>query len=217
MNEKDQSYYSNNRPEMFAFVQGTPLKILEIGCGKGRFRDNFDYNVEYWGVEPCISAAEQSKGILTRTLIGRYDDVKDEIPNKYFDLIVCNDVIEHMTDPRFFLRDIRNKLADGGSMIVSVPNVRNAVTLFDLIIRGDFQYVTAGVLDYTHFHLFTMKSFTKMAKECGWVVDLCTPLPPAPFKPIKSVILSCIKLLIPEIKSSQIAARLRPSTMISNS
>ncbi len=201
---------------MFTFVQGTPLKILEIGCGNGRFRDNFDYNVEYWGVEPCISAAEQSKGVLTRTLIGRYDDVKDEIPNKYFDLIVCNDVIEHMTDPKDFLRDTKGKLSDNGSMIVSIPNLRNAVTLFDLIIRGDFQYVNAGVLDYTHFHLFTKKSFIRMATECGWIVDLCTPLPSVPFKPIKNIILSCVKPLIPEIKSFQIAARLRPSSMICN-
>jgi 2-polyprenyl-3-methyl-5-hydroxy-6-metoxy-1,4-benzoquinol methylase len=212
METKAQSYYSNTRQDMMAFVQGNPNKILEIGCGIGGFRKNFHSNVEYWGIEPHGAAAEQAKLILTKTISGTYETAKRDIPDRYFDLVVCNDVIEHMTDPREFLKDVRSKLADNGKMIVSVPNLRNAVTLYDLLIKGDFQYVSAGVLDYTHFHLFTKSSFCKMAVECGWEVEICQPLPPQPFKPIKSIVLSCIKPFIPEIKSFQIAARLRPNT-----
>ena len=197
---------------MMAFVQGNPNKILEIGCGIGGFRKNFNNNVEYWGIEPYEAAAEQAKLVLTKTISGTYETAKRDIPDRYFDLIVCNDVIEHMTDPREFLNDVRSKLANNGKMIVSIPNLRNAVTLYDLLIKGDFQYVSAGVLDYTHFHLFTKNSFCKMAVECGWKVEICQPLPPQPFKPIKSIVLSCIKPFIPEIKSFQIAARLRPNT-----
>ena len=209
MNNNDFSYYNNLRPEMATFIQGAPHSILEIGCGAGRFRDNFKDEIEYWGIEPCTSAATLASASLTHVLNGTYDEVASKIPDHHFDLIVCNDVIEHMPDPKRFLQDIRKKLVKDGAMIVSVPNVRNAVTLFELLIKGDFQYVDAGVLDYTHLHLFTMKSFTRMAEESGWHVELCRPLPSQPFKPIKNIVLNCIKPFIPEIRSTQIAFRLR--------
>ena len=209
MSDNVLSYYSNLRPEMTEFIRGEPRSILEIGCGAGRFRDNFKDDIEYWGIEPCTSAARLASSSLTHVLNGTYDEVSSKIPDHHFDLIVCNDVIEHMPDPKSFLRNVREKLSDNGTMIVSLPNVRNAVTLFELLINGDFQYVDAGVLDYTHLHLFTMKSFTRMAEECGWRVELCRPLPSQPFKPIKNLVLNCIKPFIPEIKSMQIAFQLR--------
>ena len=211
MENKTQSYYMNIRPEMVDLIHGTPRRILEIGCGTGCFRKNFCGEVEYWGVEPCEEAAHQAGRVLTKILNGTYNNTKSGIPSHYFDLIVCNDVIEHMTDPEDFLRDIKNKVTNNGSMIVSIPNLRNAVTLYNLLIKGDFQYGSSGVLDYTHYHLFTKKSFVHMVTECGWDVELCKPLSSPPFKTLKNIILNCIKPFIPEIKSLQIAVRLRPS------
>ena len=212
MENKSLLYYSNTRPEMTSFIKSMPQRILEIGCGAGGFRGNFPDDIEYWGVEPCETAAAAARQVLTRTLIGTYDSTRDKIPAHYFDLIVCNDVIEHMPDPKAFLRDIRGKLSNNGEMIASVPNLRNAVTLYELLIKGDFTYISAGVLDYTHLHLFTKKSFIKMALECGWAIEKCEPLPPQPFKPVKNLLLNFIKPFIPEIKSNQIAARLSPNT-----
>jgi len=193
---------------MVSFIHGNPKSVLEIGCGTGSFRKHFPDDVEYWGVEPCEVPASLASTSMTKTLIGTYDSVRGEIPDRHFDLIVCNDVIEHMTDPRGFLRDIGNKLANGGAMIVSIPNLRNAITLYELLIHGIFRYVDAGTLDYTHFHLFTMRSFVEMANECGWEVEVCHPINELPFKFVKGLILSCFMLFIPEIKSFQIAARM---------
>lgn len=46
MNDSDFSYYNNLRPEMTTFIQGAPNSILEIGCGAGRFRDNFKDDID---------------------------------------------------------------------------------------------------------------------------------------------------------------------------
>ena len=106
-------------------------------------------------------------------------------------------------------RDAAKKLNATGAMIVSVPNLRNAVTLYNLLVKGEFQYTESGVLDYTHFHLFTKRSLIRLANDCGWDVEICESISPLPFKPIKGFLLGIIKLLIPEIKSAQIGARLR--------
>lgn len=208
MNEKPIDYYSNIRSEMCAFIKCKPQRVLEIGCGIGEFKQNFSKDTEYWGVEPYLIAAQKASQSLTKIFNDTYENCEDKIPEEYFDLIVCNDVIEHMKDPKKFLLNIRRKLTHTGAMIVSIPNLRNAVVLFDLLIKGNFKYTTAGILDYTHLHLFTEKSFAEMATECGWVVEISKPLPPAPFKPLKNFILNLAKFFIPEIKSEQIGFRL---------
>ena len=207
---KDDTYYSGNRQDMLKFIDIRANRILEIGCGEGNFATNFT-DVEYWGVEPVTQHAKSAEKKGFKILNGLYEDVEDKIPNAYFDLIVCNDVIEHMIDPRLFLKNIRNKLAPLGKMIVSIPNLRNAYTLYNLLIKGDFKYEKAGVLDYTHLHLFTKKSFINMASECDWKIEKYAPLPPSPFKPFKNFLLFFVKFFIPEIKSQQIGFRLTPS------
>lgn len=210
---KDDAYYSGNRQDMLKFIDIKANRILEIGCGEGNFATNFT-NVEYWGVEPVTRHAKAAEQKGLKILNGLYEDVENKIPDSYFDLIVCNDVIEHMLDPRLFLKKIRNKLAPSGKMIVSIPNLRNAYTLYNLLIKGDFKYEKAGVLDYTHLHLFTKKSFINMASECDWEIEKYAPLPPSPFKPFKNILLNFVKFFIPEIKSQQIGFRLTPSNHI---
>ena len=206
---KDDTYYSGKRQDMLKFIDIKVSRILEIGCGEGNFATNFT-DVEYWGVEPVTQHAKAAEQKGFKILNGLYEDVEDKIPNAYFDLIVCNDVIEHMLDPMLFLKKIRNKLTPSGKMIVSIPNLRNAYTLYNLLIKGDFKYEKAGVLDYTHLHLFTKKSFINMANECDWKIEKYAPLPPPPFKPFKNFLLNLATLFMPEIKSLQIGFRLAP-------
>lgn len=75
-----------------------------------------------------------------------YDDVEAELPEQYFDLIVCNDVIEHMPDHDAFLEQIKRKLAPGGRLLISIPNVRYFSNLYNLLVRKDWEYKDAGVL-----------------------------------------------------------------------
>ena len=195
----------------FVFVSGLPKRILEIGCGAGGFRTNFGDDVEYWGVEPCEDVAQIAGKLIDKVLLGTYDSVCPSIPEGYFDLVVCNDVIEHMQDPRKFLKDIRGKLAPGGKLIASIPNLRNAENIMELVVDGNFKYKNSGILDYTHFHLFTKRSFVEMATECGWEVEVCQPINKMGFNRRDRRFASLAKHFIPEIKYLQIAVCLRPN------
>lgn len=118
------SYFDGNRTELKAFIPNNVSKVLEIGCGKGGFRQCFDKKVEYWGVEPNIEMADIAKNHLDVVINATYDVARADIPDNYFDLIVCNDVIEHMVDHDEFFETIKSKMNDNGKLLISIPNVR---------------------------------------------------------------------------------------------
>ena len=168
----DPSYYANARPEVAEFLPTGVMRVLEIGCGAGFFRRNFTGPVEYWGVEAVPTVAHAAEILLDRVLPGTFHEVRDSLPDGYFDLVVCNDVIEHMDDHDAFLRDIQAKMRVGGSRLVgSVPNVRYITNLYSLLVRKDWQYADAGILDRTHLRFFTRRSLERSLLQHGYQVE----------------------------------------------
>jgi len=171
-------YYSNARPEMARFIHGRPSRILEIGCAGGCFRSNIFWPCEYWGGEPVPDVAARASQTLSRVLTGTYEAVAAELPEGYFDLIVCNDVIEHMLDPDAFLRSVRTRLNPQGQLVGSVPNVRYLLNLINLLIMKEWRYEAGGVLDATHLRFFTMKSLARLLRETGFRIERLQPVGP---------------------------------------
>jgi 2-polyprenyl-3-methyl-5-hydroxy-6-metoxy-1,4-benzoquinol methylase len=171
MKEKSKSYYQNQRREIYGMIPETAQKVLEIGCAAGGFRLNFPKEIEYWGVEPVSEAAEQARQKNIKVLCGTYDDVCGQLPTAYFDVVVCNDVIEHVVDPEAFLVSLKDKLAPNGVLVGSIPNVRFWGNLINLLVRRDWKYEESGVLDKTHFRFFTAKSFRRLMHDTGYELE----------------------------------------------
>ncbi len=204
---KDDNYYNSKRQDMLKFIDIKVSRILEIGCGEGNFATNFT-DAEYWGVEPVTQHAKAAEKKGFKILNGLYENVEDKIPDAYFDLIVCNDVIEHMLDPIGFLRDVKKKLKPTGKLIASIPNIRYALILHKLIFEADFEYVQSGIMDYTHLHFFTHKSFRRIAESTGWNVDLIEPINIMTFNPINKLILTLLSWKSNDMCNVQFAVRL---------
>jgi 2-polyprenyl-3-methyl-5-hydroxy-6-metoxy-1,4-benzoquinol methylase len=156
-------YYLNQRKEVAAFIPSnmTAMRVLEIGCGVGNFKENIDGNSEYWGIEPSLDVANIAATKLFKVLVGRFEDVYMFLPNDYFDCVVCNDVIEHMANEDWFLTTIKTKMKRKSVIVGSVPNVRYIDNLLHLIIRKDWRYLDSGILDRTHLRFFTEKSLKR--------------------------------------------------------
>ena len=61
MHSKPQTYYSSRRPEMRRFLPDTYSRVLEVGCGEGRFSAHLSGYSELWGVEPSGDAAMRAE------------------------------------------------------------------------------------------------------------------------------------------------------------
>ena len=97
--------------------------ILDIGSGGGVFLYTFLQANKHWspyGVEPTIEFAELTRRKLNCFVhTGNY--TKD-IFNTKFDLITCNQVLEHTISPIDFLNNIFSDLNFGGYLYIEVPD-----------------------------------------------------------------------------------------------
>lgn len=146
-------------------------KVLEIGCGEGGFAGSLAPSCEVWGVEMHESSAVIAGQRLQRVLVGSYDAVQHDLPENYFDLVICNDVIEHMPDHDAFFDSISAKLQDGGYLVASIPNMRYYYCLRELLLRKEWVYSDQGVMDRTHLRFFTERSLRRTLVEHGFSVE----------------------------------------------
>ncbi|HZG38659.1 MAG TPA: class I SAM-dependent methyltransferase [Nodosilinea sp.] len=97
-------------------------RILEIGCGKGAFVQRLQKNgFEVEGIEMNPKAVryaqEQHIPVLLKSL---KDLLKSEVPK--FDAVCTFQVLEHVSDPHGFLKDIVDLVRKDGKIIIGVPN-----------------------------------------------------------------------------------------------
>ena len=164
-------YYKSDRKEIIQLLPKKYNKVLEIGCGEGNFVNNMDGDIEIWGIEPNINAAKIASLKMNRVINGYYEDVYTELPSQYFDLVICNDVIEHMKDHDFFLESIKSKMVNKSFIVGSIPNVRYYLNLKHLLIDKDWRYCDFGILDNTHLRFFTQKSIIRTFTNHKFIIN----------------------------------------------
>jgi 2-polyprenyl-3-methyl-5-hydroxy-6-metoxy-1,4-benzoquinol methylase len=165
-------YFLNSRQEVAPFLPTHYLRTLEIGCGAGGFSQTYlKLAQEKWGIEPDIEAAAIATPKFHNLLVGTYDQACTKLPDNYFDLVVCNDVIEHMRDHDAFLRGIKSKMKSGAYLVGSIPNIRHFTALIKLLIFKDWPYANDGILDRTHLRFFTKKSLRRAFIENGYEIE----------------------------------------------
>lgn len=104
---------------------GEKGRLLDIGCGNGQFLDRMrQLGWEVVGVEPdgkAVSAARERYRL--EVFHGSLEEAK--FPDRYFDAITMNHVIEHVLEPIGLFRECRRVLRPGGTLVVVTPNVNS--------------------------------------------------------------------------------------------
>ena len=72
-----------------------------------------------------------------------FDDAEPKLPLGFFDVVICNDVIEHMADHASFFGTVAKFIAPG-MIIGSIPNVRHYVNMVEYLVKKDWCYSDVG-------------------------------------------------------------------------
>jgi len=171
------SYHGHLRPQMRAYVPRSARTLLDVGCGAGAFAEGLKaerrgqgQDLEIWGLELDEDAARQAASRLDRVLAGDALVRVAELPDRYFDCVVLNDVLEHLARPEQLLVALHRVLAPGGLLVASLPNVRHFFNVWDLVVRGDWEYQDEGIRDRTHLRFFTRSSMRTLFTRAGYAL-----------------------------------------------
>jgi 2-polyprenyl-3-methyl-5-hydroxy-6-metoxy-1,4-benzoquinol methylase len=159
----------------------TGQTILDVGCATGylgvaiKKKGN-----KVYGIEISEKAAKKAKEDLDDVIVGNIEEIEIPYPKKYFDLIICSDILEHLISPEQVLVKLAKYLKLNGVLLVVVPNVAH-FSLRWMLLRGKWKYTRTGSMDYGHIRFFTKKSMTKLLERSGYKTKYIIPWIDLPF------------------------------------
>ncbi|MBE6389121.1 MAG: class I SAM-dependent methyltransferase [Lentisphaerae bacterium] len=134
--------------------------ILEVGCGKGGLLKVLDQHGfhDLWAVEPSVSCVKN----LCSGGINAFPDW-EQLAGKKFDLIIAHAVLEHLPDPRQMMELFVSHLADGGLLMLGVPDADS----YYRYTNAPFYY-----FDREHINHFTVSTLKKLCSIFSFVPQI---------------------------------------------
>ena len=169
-------YYTNSRLDIQATLNIENINsILEIGCASGVMGEALkmkNKNIFYFGIDYDIDSLNIARTRLDQVHLFDFniDDYNklDEIILHKFDHIIFADVLEHLLYPMNIIKYFKKYLKPNGKIIISIPNIAHISVIKQLFFKLDFHYQDEGILDRTHLHFYTKKSFTRELNHLGF-------------------------------------------------
>ncbi len=100
-------------------------RILDLGCGQGhvtaKLRDQYP-NAEVSGLDYSVSAIEYAANRFGGIDFAVADAYFPPYAPHYFDVVICNNLWEHVPDPCCLLAAISRVLKPGGHVVISTPS-----------------------------------------------------------------------------------------------
>ena len=122
-------------------------KVCEVGCGEGsilQWLSNFHFAEKLYGIDISKSGIERTseKKIKNIAELRVFDGYTIPYPDKFFDIVVCSHVIEHVEHPRILLREIQR---------ISKKQIFEVPIDFSFYVDRKAKHY----LDYGHINIYT--------------------------------------------------------------
>lgn len=110
------------------FVYVDHARVLDIGCGEGGISIAFgkDRKTEVCSIDINAKRVRNSKVRTDEEKASINFVVADGLNLPFatgiFDIIICNDVMEHVPKPQQLAKEVYGSLRDGGFLYLSIPN-----------------------------------------------------------------------------------------------
>lgn len=142
------------------------LRILDYGCGWGNFLEIarapgincFGYELDRVKIE----WARQRNLII-------FDDEKEIVAQAPYDLIYCNQVLEHVPNPVQVVQSFARWLKPGGVLYASVPCTREGLKDIQSLQKQG-RSIPKEINPWEHLNYFTPRSFSELFQKEGFVL-----------------------------------------------
>jgi|SRR5882724_557959 len=163
-----QGYAPNLRRWMADELKELPPEapVLEVGCGDGAF------TTELAGYSIAVTAIDLSAGQIAENA-ARFPeinflqhDVSVQLPfaARSFEVVWCSEVLEHLFDPAFALREMHRVLRPGGRLLVTVPYHGGLKNVLIALFKWDEHYTPSN----PHIRFFSSRTLTRIVHAAGF-------------------------------------------------
>jgi 2-polyprenyl-3-methyl-5-hydroxy-6-metoxy-1,4-benzoquinol methylase len=154
-----------------------PAKVLEVGCAHGGYVALLNwagYTAVGTEMSPWVAQfAKDNFGV--QVFVGLIED--QEFGPESMDVIVLNDVIEHLPDPVGTLSHCAHLLSPGGFFVIQTPEYKEHLSYADLKSSGDLFLKHMDGNNEEHLYLYSRRSASALFARLGYpVVDFSEPV-----------------------------------------
>jgi SAM-dependent methyltransferase len=170
------SWETKRDADFLGLLEKAPsAKVIDLGCGGGIFSNRVKEIIgceDIWGFELFEDAVADAakRGVRVQKA-----DLNEFLPltSESFDVVVSNQVFEHLFYPTRFFNEIFRILKPGGYAIISTENLAAwdnitallfANTPFSLKIDDETNILS-------HVHVFAWKGLISLAVSCNFTVE----------------------------------------------
>ncbi len=162
-------WHTHKLSQVLKLLPENSKKVLDVGCSSGVL------------TAEIAKALPKSKVVGLDSYKGAINFAKKKYPHiefitadannlpfnrKAFDLVICTETLEHVTDPQKSLLEIKRVLKEDGKVIISMDS---GSALFKLVWY--FWTKTKGkVWEGAHLHEFNAKILDNLIKEAGFKI-----------------------------------------------
>lgn len=159
---------------------GGTLSMLEVGCAHGWFLEANEGYYTLLGIEPDIAVAEKTAARSLPVRRGYFPDALDA--SETFDIIVFNDVIEHIPDINRVLASCRDRLNPEGLVVINAPSRRGALYRVARLaakmgLPGAFDRLWQEGLPSPHVHYLDTATIGALARQHALIHEGTMSLP----------------------------------------
>jgi SAM-dependent methyltransferase len=140
----------------------TKGKTLDLGAGQGAL----SYELKKLGFD--VTAADLSRDFMLEDVKFVLADLNHGIPFKSgsFDLVCAVEILEHLDNPHFLIKEIHRVLKHRGKCIITTPNLEQICSRFYFLASGRFSYFSPrDVAELGHVTPIFLWNFDRFIKR----------------------------------------------------
>lgn len=165
----DKVYYHKIIKAVNRYAQTPAGKLLDIACWDGSLAAQFLPGREVFGLEGNLAACESAKG---KGIKAQAVDLEKELPfeDSFFDAIIAAEIIEHLYDTDFFLKEIYRILKSSGVLVMSIPNIACFSNRIAMLFGRYPRYAEYKAGGAGHIRVYTAPVLKQQLEENGFEV-----------------------------------------------